>query len=55
MYVPSLYEVSYLPDGNIAAVTPKDGAPAKVTKRIIQNLDAVPFPTKPIALHRSGA
>ena len=48
VYVPSLYEVSYLPDGNIAAVTPKDGAPAKVTKRIIQNLDAVPFPTKPI-------
>ena len=48
VYVPSLYEVSYLPDGNIAAVTPKGGAPAKVTKRIIQNLDAVPFPTKPI-------
>ncbi|MBP5239052.1 MAG: TIGR03960 family B12-binding radical SAM protein, partial [Oscillospiraceae bacterium] len=48
VYVPSLYEVSYLPDGNIAAVTPKDGAPARVTKRIIQDLDAVPFPTSPV-------
>ena len=48
VYVPSLYEVSYLPDGNVKAVTPKDGAPSKVVKRIISNLDEVPFPTKPI-------
>ncbi len=48
VYVPSLYEVSYRGDGRIAAVTPKDGAPARVTKRIIQDLDAVPYPTKPI-------
>ena len=48
VYVPSLYEVSYRADGRIAAVTPKDGAPARVTKRIIQDLDAVPYPTKPI-------
>lgn len=48
VYVPSLYEVSYREDGRIAAVTPKDSAPARVTKRIIQDLDAVPYPTKPI-------
>ena len=48
VYVPSLYEVSYREDGRIAAVTPKNGAPARVTKRIIQDLDAVPYPTKPI-------
>ena len=48
VYVPSLYEVSYREDGRIAAVTPKGGAPARVTKRIIQDLDAVPYPTKPI-------
>ncbi len=48
VYVPSLYEVSYHPDGTVAAVTPKDGAPARVTKRIISDLDKVPFPTKPI-------
>ena len=48
IYVPSLYEVSYHEDGSIAAVTPKDGAPARVTKRIIADLDAVPYPTRPI-------
>ncbi len=48
VYVPSLYDVSYHEDGSIAAVTPRDGAPAKVTKRIIADLDAVPYPTKPI-------
>ncbi|MEG1686973.1 MAG: TIGR03960 family B12-binding radical SAM protein [Angelakisella sp.] len=45
-YVPSLYTVSYLPDGRVAAVTPHDGAPATVTKRIIKNLDAVQFPER---------
>ena len=48
VYVPSLYEVRYKADGTVAAVTPKDGAPARVTKRIISDLDKVPFPTKPI-------
>ncbi|MBR6634321.1 MAG: hypothetical protein IKL41_01680, partial [Clostridia bacterium] len=31
-YVPSLYDVTYNEDGTIKAVTPKDGAPAKVRK-----------------------
>lgn len=48
VYVPSLYDVSYNDDGTVAAYTPKDGAPEKVTKRIIADLDSVPFPTKPI-------
>ena len=48
VYVPSLYEVSYREDGNVAAVTPREGAPAKVTKRIIADLDAVPYPTAPV-------
>ena len=48
VYVPSLYEVSYHGDGSIAAVTPTEGAPARVTKRIISDLDSVPFPTRPI-------
>ena len=48
IYVPSLYEVRYHEDGSIASVTPKDGAPARVTKRIIADLDAVPYPTRPI-------
>ena len=48
VYVPSLYEIAYHEDGTLAAITPKDGAPEKVTKRIVENLDASPFPTKPI-------
>ena len=48
VYVPSLYDVSYNSDGTVAAYTAKEGAPEKVTKRIISDLDAAPFPTKPI-------
>ncbi len=48
IYVPSLYDVSYNEDGTVKAVTAKEGAPEKVTKRIVQNLDASPFPTKTI-------
>lgn len=46
IYVPSLYDVSYNEDGTVAAVTPKDGAPAKVTKRLISDMDAVSYPDK---------
>ena len=45
IYVPSLYEVSYHDDGTIAAVTPTEGAPAKVTKRIIQDMSSVRYPS----------
>lgn len=48
VYVPSLYDVRYNEDGSIAAVTPTEGAPARVVKRIISDLDKVPFPTNPI-------
>lgn len=48
VYVPSLYEVSYNDDGTIASFTAKNGAPERVTKRIVADLDAAPFPTKPI-------
>ena len=43
-YVPALYRVEYYPDGTIASVTPTEGAPAVVTKRIIQDLDSVYYP-----------
>jgi len=48
VYVPSLYEVSYNADGTVADITAREGAPAKVTKRIVADLDSAPFPTKPI-------
>ena len=48
VYVPSLYEVSYNEDGTVAAIVAKDGAPEKVTKRIVEDFDSAPFPTSPI-------
>ncbi len=44
VYVPSLYEVSYNEDGTIYRVTAKDGAPQKVRKAIIRDLDTVFYP-----------
>ena len=41
VYVPSLYDVSYNDDGTVQAVTPKDGAPAVVKKRIVSDLDSM--------------
>ena len=48
VYVPGLYDVEYKDNGTIASITAKDGAPERVTKRIVENLDASPFPTSPI-------
>ncbi len=48
-YVPSLYEITYGEDGRIAAITPRfPDVPKTVRKRIVRDLDKVPFPTKPI-------
>ena len=44
VYVPSLYRVAYHDDGTVAAVTPADGAPARVRKRIVRDLDAAYYP-----------
>ncbi len=44
VYVPSLYDVSYNEDCTIKSVTAKNGAPEKVTKRIISDLDSVHYP-----------
>ena len=46
VYVPSLYDVSYNEDGTVKAVTPKDGAPKSVKKRIIKDMDSVFYPDK---------
>ena len=48
VYVPSLYDISYNEDGTVAAITPRDGAPAKVTKRIVHDMDKSYFPVKTI-------
>ena len=44
LYVPSLYEVTYRPDGTVDQVRPKPGAPELVTKRIVQDFDKPYFP-----------
>ena len=48
VYVPSFYEHTYNEDGALAAITPQNGAPARVRKRIIQDMDKSYFPTKTI-------
>ena len=48
IYVPSLYDISYHNDGTVSAITPRDGAPAVVTKRIVHDMDKAYFPVNTI-------
>ncbi|MCD8366745.1 MAG: TIGR03960 family B12-binding radical SAM protein [Clostridiales bacterium] len=48
VYVPSFYQVTYNEDGTLRSMTPTHGAPAKVTKRIIKDLDSAYYPTHTI-------
>lgn len=48
VYVPSLYEPVYNANGTLAEMRCLPGAPEKVTKRIIADLDSVYYPTNPI-------
>ena len=48
VYVPSFYEHSYNDDGTLSAIIPRNGAPVRVTKRIIEDLDSAYYPTKTI-------
>ena len=43
VYVPSLYDVSYFPDGRVRKVEPRCGAPAVVTKAILPDMNAQPL------------
>ena len=46
LYVPALYDVTYHEDGTVAAITPEEGVPAVVTKRIVQDMDKAYYPTQ---------
>src|SRR6201996_1520978 len=49
LYVPRFYDVSYQPDGRIAATTPNDrGIPPVVAKHTVMDLDEWQYPRKPI-------
>ena len=47
-YIPSFYDVAYGTDGTIAAITPQNGAPDSVRKRIVQNMDESFYPVDTI-------
>ncbi len=46
IYVPALYDVTYNEDGTIEKITPKDGAPEVVNKRVVADLDNIFYPEK---------
>ena len=48
VYVPSFYRHEYNDDGTLRAIVPLNGAPEKVTKRIVEDLDSAYWPTKMI-------
>ncbi|CAG7573621.1 radical SAM family uncharacterized protein [Barrientosiimonas humi] len=51
VYVPSLYDVSYLPDGRIQRVAPRPGlagVPWRVSKHTVMDLDEWPYPKQPL-------
>ena len=47
-YVPSFYRHEYNEDGTLSAIVPLNGAPKKITKRIVEDLDSAYWPTKMI-------
>ena len=48
VYVPSFYQHEYNQDGTLSRIVPLNGAPEKVTKRIVEDLDHAYWPTKMI-------
>nr|WP_107767863.1 TIGR03960 family B12-binding radical SAM protein [Nocardioides terrigena] len=49
VYVPKFYDVVYTADGTIEAVVPnKPGIPFRVSKHTLMDLDAWPYPRKPL-------
>jgi radical SAM family uncharacterized protein len=60
VYVPSFYEVTYQPDGRLLAFRPRDAAaPARVRRRLVEDLERAPFPVRPVvpfveAVHDRG-
>ena len=44
IYVPEFYDIAYHGDGTVASVTPTNGAPAVVKKRVVADFDKAYFP-----------
>lgn len=49
IYAPSLYEVSYNPNGTIASFTPKYAdVPARIARQVVSDLSAATYPDRPL-------
>ncbi|MBI5561834.1 MAG: TIGR03960 family B12-binding radical SAM protein [Deltaproteobacteria bacterium] len=48
VYVPSFFEVSYNAGGTVRAITPLVEGYAKVTKRTVPDINALPLPVRPV-------
>ena len=48
LYVPSFFDVEYNQDGAIKTIKPLKEGYAKVKKRFVLNIDALPLPVKPV-------
>lgn len=47
-YVPALYTPHYDEKGNFTGITPSDGAPERIVKRIVKDLDHAYYPQSPV-------
>ena len=49
VYIPSFYEAEYLADGRLRGTFPRHpAAPARITRRTVFDLDAFPYPKRPL-------
>jgi len=48
LYVPSLFEVHFHDDGRISEIAPQLAGYSKVRRRVLENLEAAAYPTRPI-------
>lgn len=48
VYVPSLFEPEYHPDGTISAITPLKPGHTRVRRRFLADLDSAPYPSAPV-------
>ena len=48
VYVPANYQAAFAGAGPLGSVTPRNGAPAHIVRRLVTDLDQAPFPTHQI-------
>ena len=52
-YVPSFYEVCYHEDGTVQSIRPTNGAPQRVKKAVVTDLEHAPYPLRPLVPNTS--